>query len=118
VGCNISSVASWANTGKATIWRCTGTDDWTHVKTFAQPLVIAVSYTVKNERMTMANGQEFVSTMKFWTEYSLAGQGDYIAVGEFTSIYNPLLVDSSEIKAVLRDQDVFENIADDYTLVT
>ena len=114
----MSSVANWANTGKATIWRNLGTDDWTHEKTFAQPVVIAVSYAVKNERMTMANGQEFVSSMKFWTEYSQAKQGDYVVVGEFISTANPLLVDASEIKSVLRDQDVFENIADDYTLVT
>lgn len=66
----------------------------------------------------MANGQEFVSTMKFWTEYSQAKQGDFIAVGDFTTTADPLTADAGEIKSVLRDQDVFENIADDYTLVT
>lgn len=81
-------------------------------------MLIDVSYAVTIERMKAASGNEFVSKMKFWTEYNAAKNGDFVAVGDFTAMANPLDAGAAEIRLVLRDQDVLENIADDYTLVT
>ena len=119
----MSASAQWANTAKATIWRVSGYDDWSNVYTFQDPLIISVSYSAKAKRLTSSDGgssdgSEVVSMMHFWTEYSQAQIGDFIAIGEHLAVSDPLLAKASAIKSVVRDQDIFDGIADDYTLIT
>lgn len=114
----MSASASWANTAKATIWRVSGYDDWSRVYTFHSPLIIAVSYSAEAKRLTSSDGSDFVSMMHFWTEYSQAQIGDFIAIGDHSTVSDPLLAKASAIKSVVRDQDIFDGIADDYTLIT
>lgn len=61
-------------------------------------------------------GSEITIKLVFWTEYADAKKGDFIAIGKHSG--DPVSAGADEIKFIKRDEDVFEHIADDYTLIT
>lgn len=113
----MSSVSSWACKSRATIWRKTGVDGMTKAVTYAMPEHFDCGYGSKNETRTDANGKEFVSILTLWTEYANAKQGDRVLLGEDYSLIPPIS-DSKEVKLVLRSEDVFDHVTDDYEIVT
>ncbi|WP_392565811.1 hypothetical protein RHO15_09615 [Utexia brackfieldae] len=114
----MSSLANWSYTAKATIWRYSGKDEYSK-KIFMPPEIIMCTYgnDAKLTQGLSGVGREFVLKDTFWTEYDKAKKGDYILLGE-SAVTNPQEAGAAEIVHVLRDADVFEQIADDYTLIT
>jgi hypothetical protein len=115
----MSSTASWSYTAKATIWPLSGRDDWDGGQSFAAPVVIDCDYGSNSERLTDAKGDEFVSRLRIFTEYSGAKQGDRIAIGDHEAVTNPLtLADAAEVRLVRRYADTLERKADDFEVIT
>ena len=111
----MSAAANWSYTGQATIWPQLAREDWSGGVTFGAPVQIACSYKAATKTRTDARGREYTSTMEFYTEHAAANPGDKIAIGVHTGNPPP---DAREIRDVLRSQDIFDNVADDYRLIT
>lgn len=113
----MSSIARWSYTAKATIWPLLSRDDWNGQKSFGPPEVFDCGYASKSERMTDANGVEFTTKQILYTERSDIKQQDMVLIGE-SSLQSPIAAGAVEVRVVARDQDVFEGLADDYTVFT
>lgn len=112
----MSAAASWSYTSKATHWPLTGFDDWTGSKTYGAPVVFACDYSAESVRMTDAQGVEFTSRQIIYTERDSFKQGDMVLIGEWTG--DPITAKAFEVRAITRDADTFDNLADDYRVVT
>lgn len=112
----MSASSAWANTSKFTHWALTGLDDWTGAKTYSAPEVYACDYSAKSERMTDANGIEFTSRQTIYTEFAGAKQGDMVLIGTHTG--DPITAKASEVRSVLRSADTFDQLADDFEVIT
>uniref|UniRef100_UPI000A320F1A hypothetical protein n=1 Tax=Xenorhabdus beddingii TaxID=40578 RepID=UPI000A320F1A len=77
----MSSVANWAYTATATIWRQAGTDEW-NKSTFHKPELFLCDYGGDAKRVMSGVSAEVVIKNIFWTEFSQAKQGDYVLLGE------------------------------------
>ena len=113
----MSSLSQWSLTSKATIWPLTGSDDWTGAKTYGLPVVIDCDYSAESKRMTDAKGVEFTTRQIIYTERSDIKQGDFILIGTHTTA-SPIAAGAFEVRAITRDADTFDNLADDYTIAT
>lgn len=113
----MSSVANWSYTAKATIWPFLGVDGMTKVKTYGAPVTFDCGYSSTVETMKDDTGKEFVSKLTLFTEYSSAKAGDMVLLGSSNQLI-PTIAGAKEVKLVLRDQDVFDGVADDYKIVT
>lgn len=111
----MSSVANWAYTSWATLWRPNGKDKYGKV-TFSEPVHFLCGYGSELKSGKLDIGSEIIIKLVFWTEYADAKKGDFIAIGKHSG--DPLSVGADEIKFIKRDEDLFEHIADDYTLIT
>lgn len=112
----MSASSSWSHTSTATHWQLTGFDDWTGAKTFGPPVTFACDYSAKSVRMTDSKGIEFTSRQIIYTERAIIVQGDMVLIGIHTS--DPITAKAFEVRAVTRDADTFDQLADDYTVVT
>lgn len=112
----MSAAASWSYTSKATHWPLTGFDDWTGSKTYGAPVVFACDYSAESVRMTDAQGVEFTSRQIVYTERDSFKQGDMVLIGEWTG--DPLTAKAFEVRAITRDADTFDQLADDYKVAT
>lgn len=111
----MSAAAAWANTATATIWPFISRTDWGGGgQTFGPPEPIACSYSVKAERRTDARGVEFVTRQLIYTERDGIKQGDRILIGDHTGVLDPIAAGALEVRAVERQHDVFDNLADDF----
>lgn len=112
----MSAAASWSYTSNATHWPLTGFDDWTGSKTYGAPVVFACDYSAESVRMTDAQGVEFTSRQIVYTERDGFKQGDMVLIGEWTG--DPLTAKAFEVRAITRDADTFDQLADDYKVAT
>ena len=112
----MSAAASWSYTSKATHWPLTGFDDWTGSKTYGAPVVFACDYSAESVRMTDAQGVEFTSRQIIYTERDSFKQGDMVLIDEWTG--DPITTKAFEVRAITRDADTFDNLADDYRIAT
>lgn len=113
----MSSVANWSYTATATLWRLVGRDDWTGATLYAAPVTLACDYSAKAESRTDARGQEFVTRQVVYTELAGVKPGDYLLIGT-SAEPDPLVAGASEVRAVQRNADTFERLADDFELLT
>lgn len=111
----MSSVANWAYTSWATLWRSAGKDKYGK-PTFSEPVHFLCGYGSELKAGKIDIGSEITIKLVFWTEYTDAKKGDFIAIGKHSG--DPVSAGADEIKFIKRDEDVFEHIADDYTLIT
>lgn len=115
----MSSVANWAYTSWATLWK---TKRDTYGKpTFSGPVYFLCGYGSELKAggglsFNTNVGIEITIKLVLWTEYADAKKGDFIAIGKHSG--DPVSAGADEIKFIKRDEDVFEHIADDYTLIT
>lgn len=112
----MSAAASWSYTAKATHWPRTGRDGRTGLETFGAPVIFLCDYSAKAERMTDAKGVEFVSRQTVYTEKADIKPGDRVLLGEHAG--DPLAAGALEVRAVGRDGDTFNRLADDYRVVS
>lgn len=113
----MSSLSQWSLTSKATLWPLTGFDDWTGEKTYGPPVVIDCDYSAESKRMTDAKGVEFTTRQIIYTERADIKQGDFILIG-VSATASPIAAGAFEVRAITRDADTFDNVADDYTIAT
>ncbi|HCM61227.1 MAG TPA: hypothetical protein DIT05_01595 [Morganella sp. (in: Bacteria)] len=111
----MSSVANWAYTSWATLWRSAGKDKYGK-PTFSEPVHFLCGYGSELKGGKIDIGSEITIKLVFWTEYADAKKGEFIAIGKHSG--NPVSAGADEIKFIKRDEDLFEHIADDYTLIT
>nr|WP_315471758.1 hypothetical protein [uncultured Rhodoferax sp.] len=112
----MSASSAWSHTSKFTHWALTGFDDWTGAKAYSAPAVYACDYSSKSERMTDANGVEFTSRQTIYTEFAGAKQGDMVLIGTHTG--DPITAGAMEVRSVQRDADTFDQLADDFKVIT
>lgn len=112
----MSASSAWSHTSKFTHWALTGLDDWTGAKAYSAPAVYACDYSAKSERMTDANGVEFTSRQTIYTEFAGAKQGDMVLIGTHTG--DPIAAGAMEVRSVQRDADTFDQVADDFKVIT
>ena len=112
----MSAAANWSYTSKATVWPKATRDNWTGAQTFGAPVVIACDYKAKSELRRDALGKEFTSRLMIYTE-AVVSPGDYIKLGEHSGA-NPLALGAEQVLSVGRYADTFDQVADDYEVVT
>jgi len=112
----MSSLSRWSLTSTATHWSLTGFDDWTGAKTYAAPETFACDYSAESKRMTDGQGVEFTTRQIIYTERATIKQGDMLLIGEHAG--DPITVKAFEVRAVTRYADTFEQLADDFMVVT
>lgn len=110
----MSSVANWAYTSWATLWKAKR--DQYGKPEFSDPVHFLCGYGSELKAGKIDIGSEITIKLVFWTEYADAKKGDFIAIGKHSG--DPASAGADEIKFIKRDEDVFEHIADDYTLIT
>ena len=110
----MSAAAAWSYTATATLWAWLGRDDWSGLEGFGQPVTIKCSYSAKAERRTDARGVEFVTRQLIYTEQAGIKQGDRILIGDHAGVLDPIAAGALEVRAVERQHDVFDGLADDY----
>ncbi|MCT9812422.1 hypothetical protein N0K08_17400 [Acidovorax sp. Be4] len=113
----MSAAANWSYTAKATFWAFMGRDDWTNANTYGSPVVIDCDYSAESVRMTDAKGVEFTTRQIIYTERADIKQGDFILIGESADA-SPITAGAFEVRAITRDADTFDRVADDYKLLT
>lgn len=118
----MSSIASWANTATATLWKRQARDDWSGVVTFAAPVTFACDYSAKAEKRTEgspviggAKGAERVSQLTLYTERADIVPGDRVLLGAHTGA-DPIAAGALEVLTVARSADTFERKADDFEI--
>ncbi|OBU09900.1 hypothetical protein [Morganella psychrotolerans] len=110
----MSSVANWAYTSWATLWKAKR--DTYGKPTFSEPVHFLCGYGSELKAGKIDIGSEITIKLVFWTEYADARKGDFIAIGKHSG--DPVSAGADEIKFIKRDEDLFEHVADDYTLIT
>lgn len=112
----MSSASSWSYTAKATHWPRLGRDGRTGLDTFGPPAVFLCDYSAKAESMPDSKGVEFVSRQTIYTEKADIKPGDRVLLGEHAG--DALAAGGLEVRAVNRDADTFERMADDFRVVS
>jgi hypothetical protein len=112
----MSSLANWSYTSTATHWKRLSFDSWSRVGVYGAAVAFSCDYEAKAMRMTDANGQEFTSRQVLYTEFPDIEPGDMVLIGTHTG--DPVAAKAQEVRSVLRIADTFENLADDFEVVT
>lgn len=113
----MSSAANWSYTATATIWPFLGRDDWTRVEQFGPPVQFLCDYAAKAERRIDGKGVEFVTRQLIYTERAGIKQQDRVLIGASTEA-NPITAGALEVRAINRNADTLERLADDYEVAT
>lgn len=114
----MSSVANWSYTATATIWRkLSGNNEYGDPMGYAAPEQILCDYESGLSKKLASLGAEIVVKNTVWTEFSLAGAGDYLLIGTSTES-DPIVAGADEVRQVIRYADTFERLADDYAIIT
>jgi hypothetical protein len=113
----VSAASRWSYTSKATYWPKIGFDDWTRQVTYGAPVVIDCDYSEESLRLTDADGVEFTTRQIIFTEASAIKQGDMLAIG-VSELASPAAAGASEVRAIMRNADTFDQLADDYKVMT
>lgn len=114
----MSASANWSYTATATLWPWLDREDWGGAQTFGPPVTFACSYSAKAERRTDDRGVEFVTRQIIYTERADIKQQDRILIGDHTDKIDPLAAGALEVRAVERQHDVFDGLADDFEVST
>jgi hypothetical protein len=113
----VSAAASWSYTSKATLWARLARDDWSGQGIFSAPVQIACDYSAESLRMTDAKGVEFTTRQIIFTERAGIKQGDMVLIG-VSALSDPIAAGAMEVRAVTRYADTFDQVADDYKVLT
>lgn len=113
----MSAAASWSYTSRATVWALLGRDDWTGLITYGAPVVIACDYSAESIRMTDAKGVEFTTRQVIHTEHDGCKQGDMVLIG-VSALADPVAAGAFEVRAVTRFADTFDQVRDDFKVMT
>lgn len=113
----MSQSAAWSYTAKSTLWPWLGRDDWSGLELFGPPEVFDCDYSAESKRMIDAKGIEFTTQQIIYTERADIKQGDRVLIGE-SILTSPVAAGALEVRAVKRDADTFERVADDYQVIT
>ncbi|WP_241660722.1 hypothetical protein [Variovorax guangxiensis] len=113
----MSQAARFSYTSLATIWPTLGRDDWTGLTTYGSPQSFFCDYSAESVRMTDAKGVEFTTRQVIHTERADIKQGDMVLIGE-SALASPLAAEAFEVRAVTRFADTFDNVADDFKVMT
>jgi hypothetical protein len=112
----MSSVARWSYTAAATAWPLQAREDWSGARTFGAPVQFACDYGGEERRATDAKGLEFTARLTVYTERSDIKPGDMVAIGAHSGA-DPVAAGAVEVRAVQRDADTFERMADDFAVL-
>jgi len=113
----MSAAAAWSYTATATLWVLLGRDDWTGAVTYGPPQAVACSYGAKAERRTDSLGVEFTTRQILYTERADIKRGDRILIGTSDAL-DPLAAGAPEVRSVVRTEDTFDRLADDFEVAT
>jgi hypothetical protein len=113
----MSDVARWSYTAPATIWRKSGEPDEYGVQPWAPPEVIMCDYIGGLSAKVSDLGKDISVKNTFFTEFSEAGEGDYIKLG-VSDEPDPVKAGADAIRAATQWGDTFERVADDYAIIT
>lgn len=113
----MSAAARWSYTATATVWPLLSRDDWAGARSFGAPVPIACDYAAKVQRATDATGQEFTTRQVLYTERADIKPGDMVLIGTHVGA-DPVAAGAHEVRAVQRDADTFDRLADDFTVMT
>jgi hypothetical protein len=113
----VSAAAAWSYTSKATLWALLGREDWTGKEIYGAPAVFACDYSAESMRMTDAKGVEFTTRQIIFTERADIKQGDMVLIGA-SALGDPIAAGAMEVRAVMRYADTFDQVADDFKVVT
>lgn len=113
----MSAAASWSYTATATLWPRLGVDDWSGAVTYGAPQAVACDYSAKAERRTDALGVEFTTRQIIYTERADIKRGDRIVIGTSASL-DPIAAGAAEVRAITRNADTFDRLADDFEVFT
>lgn len=111
------SFARFSYTAVATIWKALPRDEDGDRSGYLAPVHIMCDYSGDRMSRKDALGLGFPVKNTFWTEYSLADQGDYILIGSSNEV-DPIAAGADEIMRVIRYADTFERQFDDYAIMT
>lgn len=101
----MSDVLDIFATTTATVWPCTGRDQWGAVATYGEPYQIRATFDAESKQTTSNGGEEFVSAASYWTSDQRPQYLDRIALGTHTSWQD---AGADEIKARrLADASIF-----------
>ena len=114
----MSAAAAWANTSVATYWPFMGRDDWTGAITYGSPSLITCDYKAESIRATDQRGVEFITSQILYTEFGGAKYGDRVLIGDHTGVVDPVAAGALEIRSVTRYADTFDQVSDDYKIMT
>jgi hypothetical protein len=115
----MSASASWSYTSTATLWVRYERDDWTGKAGYSEPELFACDYSAESIRMTDARGVEFTTRQIIHTERAGIKAGDMILIGEEgRGWFDPVAAGAFEVRAVNRFADTFDQVADDFKVVT
>lgn len=112
----MSAAAAWSYTSSATLWPWLGRNDWPGQDSYGPPELVACNYSAKAERRRDDRGDEYVSSLQIYTERAGIKQGDRILIGDHTGMLSPAGTGALEVRGVQRMPDVFDGLADDYTV--
>jgi len=114
----MSSAASWSYTSKATHWPLLTRGEWGAAMTFGAPVPFDCDYKAEAVTVTTSEGAvAFVSTQQLYTEKADIRLGDRVLIGE-SEAANPLAAGALEVKKVGRYADTFEQLRDDYEVLS
>lgn len=113
----MSSAANWSYTAKATLWVLQSRAAWGGGLTFDAPVSIACDYSVESKRATDSKGDEFTTSLILYTERADIKQGDRVALGESSAV-DPIAAGALEVRAIKRDADTHDRVADDYQVMS
>ena len=114
----MSAASAWANTATATLWARQSRDGWTGGAQWAAPVQIECDYLSKAETRRSANGKEFTTAMRIYTEHASAKRGDFVLIGESAAADPTRVAGAREVMDIGRFGDTFDRQADDYVLYT
>ena len=113
----MSASANWSYTAIATLWPLLGRGDWTGQIAYGAPQSFACDYSADAVRMTDSKGIEFTTRQVIYTERADIKQGDMVLIGE-SAVLSPIAAGAFEVRAITRDADTFDRLADDFKIAT
>ena len=119
----MSSIANWAYTATATLWKRQARDDWTGGETYAAPVQFLCDYSAGTEKRTDgssiiggAKGAQSVASLKLFTERADIVPGDRVMLGA-SAAADPIAAGALLVAEVNRNADTFERQADDFEVI-
>lgn len=113
----MSASANWSYTARATYWPLQSRDDWSGAKVYGAPVGFDCDYSAEAKNMIDAKGVEFTTRQIVFTEFDAVQPGDMLMIGESVEA-DPVAAGAFEVRAITRDADTFDRVADDLKVMT